>query len=125
MPRHRWCSVLPVLLLAIGASMPSAMAQHRRAKPPKSLRLYVFDCGSLDIPDTSPYQLKKEELATTMMSVPCFLVVHPKGTMMWDTGAIPDSSFKPGGAPPTLRYAKSARPLAAQLADVGYRPADV
>jgi len=100
-------------------------AQQRRAQPPQSVRLYVFDCGSLNIPDTSPYQLKKEELATTYMSVACFLVAHPKGTMMWDTGAVPDTAFKPGGAPGTLRYATSKRPLTAQLAEIGYRPADI
>jgi len=121
----RWHVVLPTIITAIAIGMPSAMAQQPKAKSPKSLRLYVFDCGSLDIPDTSPYQLKKEELATTMMSVPCFLVAHPKGTMMWDTGAIPDSSFKPDGTHPPLRYAKSAKPLTAQLAEVGYAPPDI
>jgi len=89
------------------------------------VRLYVFDCGSLNIPDTSPYQLKKEELATNYMSVPCFLVAHPKGTLIWDVGAVPDSDFKPGGAPATLRYATSVRPLKAQLAEIGYVPADI
>jgi N-acyl homoserine lactone hydrolase len=124
--RHsRCCVVLPVIILAISASAPSAKAQQRTAQPPKSVRLYVFDCGSLNIPDTSPYQLKKEELATNMMSMPCFLVAHPKGTMMWDTGAIPDSSFKPDGAPATLRYGTSARSLTAQLAEAGYVPADI
>ena len=112
-----------ICIFLLAASASSAPAQQK-ATPPKSVRLYVFDCGSLDIPDTSPYQLKKEELATNMMSVPCFLVAHPKGTMMWDTGAIPDSSFKPG-APGTLRYAKSTRLLTAQLAEVGYVPADI
>lgn len=95
------------------------------AQPPKSLRLYVFDCGSLNIPDTSPYQLKKEDLATTFMSVPCFLVAHPRGTMIWDTGAVPDSNFKPGAKTATLRYATTTRPLTAQLAQIGYAPADI
>ena len=107
------------------ASVPEASAQVRKAQPPKSPRLYVFDCGSLNIPDTSPYQLKKEELATNYMSVPCFLVAHPKGTMMWDVGAVPDRAFTPGGAPATLRYATSVRPLTAQLAEIGYAPADI
>ena len=111
-------------LIAIAASASFATAQQHRAKPPKSLRLYVFDCGSLNIPDTSPYRLTKEELATNMMSVPCFLIAHPKGTMMWDTGAIPDSSFK-AGVPGTLRYAKTAKSLTAQLAEIGYAPADI
>jgi len=122
---HFGSSVVLPAILAISLSTPSAMARPSHAKPPKSVRLYVFDCGSLNIPDTSPYQLKKEELATNMMSMPCFLVAHPKGTMMWDTGAIPDSSFKPGGAPPTLRYATSTKSLTAQLAEVGYAPTDI
>jgi len=120
-PRWFLHLILPALL-ATAALMP---AQQRRAQPPQSVRLYVFDCGSLNIPDTSPYQLKKEELATTYMSVPCFLVAHPKGTMIWDTGAVPDTAFKAGGAPGTLRYATSKRPLTAQLAEIGYRPADI
>jgi glyoxylase-like metal-dependent hydrolase (beta-lactamase superfamily II) len=114
-----------LLMLAVLAIAPAAMAQPRKAQPPKSVRLYVFDCGSLDIPDTSAYQLKKEELATTFMSVPCFLVAHPKGTMIWDAGAVPDTAFKPGSTAATLRYATSVKPLQAQLAEIGYAPADI
>ena len=121
----RWCRVIPVMLLAILATTTSAVAQLRKAQPPKSVRLYVFDCGSLNIADTSPYQLKKEELATNYMALPCFLVAHPKGTMIWDAGAVPDSYFKAGGAAATLRSATAVRPLQAQLAEIGYVPADI
>ncbi len=41
------------------ATAPSAMAQQPKAQAPTSVRPYVFDCGSLNIPDTSPYQLEK------------------------------------------------------------------
>jgi N-acyl homoserine lactone hydrolase len=112
-------------LLAMLCVQPSAQAQQHKAHPPKSVRLYVIDCGTLDIPDTSPYQFKKEELAMPMMSAPCFLVAHPKGTLMWDTGPVPDSNFKPGGGPATMRYATSTRPLTARLADIGYAPSDI
>src|SRR5580693_2416740 len=105
-------------LLAILCILPSARAQQHHAQPPKSVRLYVIDCGTLDIPDTSPYRFKKEELAMAMMSAPCFLVAHPKGTLMWDTGPVPDSNFKPGGGPGTMRYATSTKPLTARLAEV-------
>ena len=116
---------LLVILLTILSTAGSATAQQRKAPSPNSVRLYVFNCGSLNIPDTSNYQLKKEELATTDMALPCYLVAHPKGTLMWDVGAVPDSSFKPGGGPATLRYASSLKPLTAQLADIGYVPADI
>jgi glyoxylase-like metal-dependent hydrolase (beta-lactamase superfamily II) len=112
------------LLFAAAVLAATATILFAAAPPPKSLRLYVFDCGSLNIPDTSPYQLKKEELVTSVMSVACFLVVDPKGTLIWDAGAVPDSSFKPG-APGTLRYGTSARTLTSQLAEVGYAPADI
>ncbi|HYR86896.1 MAG TPA: N-acyl homoserine lactonase family protein [Terriglobia bacterium] len=121
----RWYRVLPVIVLAILATADSAMAQQRKPQPPKSVRLYVFDCGSLNIPDTSPYQLKKEELATTYMSVACFLVAHPRGTMIWDAGAVPETAFKPGGGPGTLRYATASTPFRVQLAEIGYAPADI
>ena len=117
--------VLSFMMIAILGITSSAMPQQRKAQPPQSVRLYVFDCGSLNIPDTSPYQLKKEELVTTYMALPCFLVAHPKGTLMWDTGAVPDSTLKSGGGPATLRYATSPKPLTAQLAEIGYAPADI
>jgi N-acyl homoserine lactone hydrolase len=117
--------VLRVVMLAILAAAPLAMAAQHKVQLPKSVRLYVFDCGSLNIPDTSPYQLTKQELATTYMAVPCFLVAHPKGTMIWDAGAVPDTAFHAGGGPATLRYATSAKSLTAQLGEIGYVPADI
>jgi len=121
MKRYRVLQVFMVALLLA----PCLHAQQRKAQAPASVRLYVFDCGSLNIPDTSPYQLKKEELATNYMSVACFLIAHPKGTLMWDVGAVPDSSFKPGSATATLRYATVTKTLTSQLADVGYAPSDI
>jgi hypothetical protein len=38
----------------------------------------VIDCGTLHIADMGRFQLKKEEVATTDLSVACFLVVHPR-----------------------------------------------
>jgi N-acyl homoserine lactone hydrolase len=112
-------------LLAIAGAITGACVPLLGAQLPKTLRLYVIDCGVLDIPDTSNYQLKPEELATKNMSVACFLIAHPKGTLMWDTGAVPDRNFKPGGGPATLRYATSQRPLEARLAEIGYSPSEI
>jgi glyoxylase-like metal-dependent hydrolase (beta-lactamase superfamily II) len=117
-------SIPPFVLLTLLAA-DSAAAQQRRAQPPDSVRLYVLECGHLDIPDTSNYQLEKEELATSVMALPCYLVAHPKGTLMWDVGAVPDSSFRAGGGPATLRYASAPRPLTAQLVEIGYAPGDI
>jgi glyoxylase-like metal-dependent hydrolase (beta-lactamase superfamily II) len=116
--------LLQAFMILILAITPTLFGQ-RKPQLPKSARLYVFDCGSLNIPDISPYQLKKEEIATNYMSVACFLVAHPRGTLMWDVGAVPDSSFKTGSTSATLRYATTTKTLTSQLAEVGYAPSDV
>jgi N-acyl homoserine lactone hydrolase len=103
--------------------MSSARAQP---KPPASLRLYIFDCGALDMPDPlGRYNLKREEIATNWMSVPCFLIAHPKGTLMWDVGVIPDAMIKGDGTMAKLNYAQSAKKLIPQLAAAGYKPSDI
>ncbi|MFN7998402.1 MAG: N-acyl homoserine lactonase family protein [Bryobacteraceae bacterium] len=113
---------LSALLLATAFVL---MAQPAKAPAPKTLRLYVFDCGTLDFTEISNLRLTKEELATTKMSVECFLIAHPKGNMIWDTGAVPDTSFKSGSALGTLRYATALKPLKNQIAEAGYAPGDI
>ena len=80
------------------------------------------------------FHLKKEEVATTELSVACFLVVHPKGTLIWDTGALPDAAWTPTGGPVTQhivlpdsqqRDVTVVKTLKAQLAELGYSPSDI
>ncbi len=68
---------------------------------PQLVRLYIFDCGILENIDTKRFGLNKEEVAVNRLSVPCFLVVHPKGTLIWDAGMVPDLAWKPTGNPVT------------------------
>jgi glyoxylase-like metal-dependent hydrolase (beta-lactamase superfamily II) len=107
----------------------SATAQ-KHAQPPKSLRLYIFDCGGIKgLDPAATFHFKKEELAGVDFVVPCYLIAHPKGTLMWDVGVIPDSAFKPDGSPATQGNSPVAitatKPLLPQLAAIGYTPADI
>jgi len=111
-------SLIAVLLCL---ATPAATAPQ----PPASVRLYVFDCGKLDIQDITPYQLKREEIATNVMSVGCFMVVHPKGTLMWDVGAVPDSAIPAGGTGTLRIYGTSTKTLRGQMAAAGYTPSDI
>src|SRR4051812_22172338 len=126
-------SLLTVLLLASAGF--SVVAQ--RAPQPKSPRLYVFDCGRFEGGDVSRFRLTRQEMATTDMSVACYLVVHPRGTLIWDAGAVPDSDIEgsPAGSVAKRyrivlpnnaeRFVTSARTLTSQLASAGYAPADI
>ena len=123
--------VLAAQARGVGQTAPS---DPHSARPPLSVRLYVIDCGTLHIADMGRFQLRKEEVATTDLSVACFLVVHPKGTLIWDTGAVPDAAWKPTGSPVTQhivlpdaqqRDLTMVQPLKAQLAELGYSPSGI
>lgn len=126
--RHVQAAIAAVLVIA------SLQGVGQGAELPRSVRLYVFDCGTLENMDPARFQLKKEEVSGNRMSTPCFLIAHPKGTLIWDAGAVPDSAWKPARTPVkhhvTLpdsqeRDLTMIKPLKAQLAEAGYSPADI
>src|SRR5207249_4935205 len=114
--------IMPAILAAavtVAFGFPSADAQQpAKPQPPQSLRLYVLDCGIITPPNVDNYGLKVNEVADTRMVTPCFLIVHPRGSLMWDTGEIPDSAFKEGVSPQKLNNFTVDRPLLPQLAAI-------
>ena len=119
---------LAMLGAALAASVTIALAQT--AVP---VRLYVFDGGILES-DPGRYQLTKEDVGETRLSVACYLVVHPRGLLMWDSCAVPDADWKPTGQPVATRLVLAdgaerrvtiQSSLAAELKAAGRRAVDV
>jgi N-acyl homoserine lactone hydrolase len=106
-------------LLFSALSAPLALAQSKPSV--NSVRLYVLDGGNLHSRDPKP--LLDRGVKITDMSVASYLIVHPKGTLMWDTGVIPDEMIKPGGT--TELRATVYKTVRGQLSEIGYKPADV
>src|ERR1700675_1497029 len=111
-------------LLALAALAPFGFSQTR-PKPPKSARLYAFCNGVIKGLDPATFHLKKEEIATSDMVVCSYLIVHPKGTLMWDTGVIPDADLKADASPVTQGRFTATKTLKSQLAALGYAPKDI
>jgi N-acyl homoserine lactone hydrolase len=131
MPRLRWLLVLAAI---VGSQtiFPARVSVQGKAPAPKTLRLYVFDCGVLNVtaPGVERYHVTPAEVGEVRMPVPCFLVAHPRGTLMWDVGVIPDSvvDAQPQGANSNVNPTVAAvvrRTLRSQLAQIGYSPADI
>jgi glyoxylase-like metal-dependent hydrolase (beta-lactamase superfamily II) len=112
---------LPAFLIAATGVLFAQTAP----KPPASLRLYVMDCGVIKGLAVTMFGFKEGEVPPRDFAVPCYLVVHPKGTLMWDVGVIPDSAFSAGGGPVTQGISTATKPLTAQLAAIGYKPSDI
>ena len=135
--KQRELRSVTVSLVAAIALLTTACGNNQTAPPsqpaPTGLRLYVFDCGTLKA-DPARFRLKPEEVATTDLSVPCFLVVHPRGRLMWDPGAVPDSDWTPTGGPVahhlvlpdgTGRDLTLRKTLATHLSEVGHSAKDI
>jgi glyoxylase-like metal-dependent hydrolase (beta-lactamase superfamily II) len=108
----------------------AALPPHRPGFAPvprvSSPRLYVIDCGTLIYNRPEDYHLTREEVADTNMAVPCFLVIHPKGLLLFDTG-LPDRFVgRPVYENVDSGYGQiKFNTLRGQLADIGVAPEDI
>src|SRR4029077_13307565 len=93
-------TVLVSVIVALGLGGVSGAASQapssKKAEAPKAMRLYVFDCGLLNIAPAgvARYHVTPAETGETNMTVPCFPQAHPKDTLMWDVGVIPDETVE-------------------------------
>jgi N-acyl homoserine lactone hydrolase len=118
------------MAIVVGAayfSNPAASTQQPNAQTVRSVRLYVFDCGVLQRGEPTAYGLTRSQVGSTDFSDACYLVVHPRGTMLWDVGIIPDDQIGPGGVEVAAANGTNVagKTLRSQLAGVGYGPRDI
>jgi hypothetical protein len=106
------------LLLAAVITASCAQAPAAAAGP----RLYILDCGDIKPMDPNLFGLKKEEIAGDASFVtPCYLVVHPKGTLIWDVGQVPDAQIPDDGSEVVVQDILKARhKLVPQLQKLGH-----
>ena len=116
------------VLVSVLAGLGSVAAQSR-ARQVESVRLYVFDCGVLVRGEPTAYNLTREQVGDTNFADACYLVAHPKGTLLWDVGIIPDAQIKPGGVEIPVGTGgnrnKAQRTLIDQLSELGYERSDI
>ena len=92
----------------------------------------MFDGGVL-ASETARYRLTDADVEEVSLSVASFLIVHPRGVLLWDAGAVAD--HERGGdvgfeqrilrRDEQERFVKLAPTLVSQLASAGYKPSDV
>jgi glyoxylase-like metal-dependent hydrolase (beta-lactamase superfamily II) len=128
MTSYKRLYVLQVAILATIAVSPTAVARHRPG-PPKSIRLYVFDNGTIKATEEfkrlNPELFKSRDPNVDFFTDTCYLIVHPKGTLMWDAGMILDSDMPADGSPITQGIRTGTKALKPRLAAAGYRPSDI
>jgi glyoxylase-like metal-dependent hydrolase (beta-lactamase superfamily II) len=125
-------------ILIIPAILAHAAACSKAPEPPKdepapviersvdALRLYVLDCGRIDVSNMGVFDRGGAyEGQSRAMVDTCFLVRHPKGDLMWDAG-LPDSiNAAPDGVVSDVFTLKTPKTLQGQLERIGAPPAAI
>ena len=109
------------------AAVPSRSSlPQAQQKPPvvTTPRIYVFEAGSIRGLDPKLFSFTREELKEVDFVNIAYLIVHPNGTIMFDTGGIPDSTSS-RRRPVTEGIMSATKPLKPQLAAAGYKPSDI
>jgi N-acyl homoserine lactone hydrolase len=60
------------------------------------VRLYVFDCGHLRLESVQPFGIANDETDVRQLAVPCYMVEHPRGRLLWDAG-LPSATAQADG----------------------------
>ena len=112
-------------LATVAIAIVTLTAAQQRPAPVKSVRLYVFENGWIRGLDPKLFNFTREELKEVDFTNTSYLIVHPRGTLMFDSGAVEDSHFKGDGTPVTEGIMTATKPLLPQLASAGYKPSDI
>src|SRR5215468_807025 len=114
-----------VALAALAALSALAAHAQNRAAPPATPRIYIFDNGAIKGLDPKLFNFTRDELKEVDFVDVSYLIVHPRGTLMFDSGVISDTEFTGDGHPVVGVRNSATRPLKPQLAAAGYAPADI
>jgi N-acyl homoserine lactone hydrolase len=91
-----------------------------------SIQLYAMDCGHFDFPDMGGFSDTGEyDHQPGSMADPCFLIHHPKGWLLWDTGFSDTFPSRPGGAASTGTVMYRSQPLISELKTLHLSPAEI
>jgi glyoxylase-like metal-dependent hydrolase (beta-lactamase superfamily II) len=116
------------LALAVAALALSGHTAVAQSETPGVEKLYILNCGEGVAGDIGRWSPGVNEGQSMDFVDTCYLIKHKQGWFLWDTG-IPDAvaSMPNGLAPADPKAVTWRRPktLAAQLEQIGVKPADV
>ncbi|RKG82496.1 N-acyl homoserine lactonase family protein [Corallococcus terminator] len=98
------------------------------AAAPSTVKLYAIDCGHVQATDFGSMADDGSMNGVGGEGInPCYLIRHPKGDLLWDTGFSESIADMPGGLRPQgapMRF-EVPKKLTTQLGELGLAPADI
>lgn len=78
---NRYVAMLIYSLLVPGACQFGDTEESR-----SSLKLHVFDCGVIRFETVENFSISNDETEVRDLSVPCYVIEHERGRLLWDGG---------------------------------------
>ena len=117
--------VLVTAVLSLAMSFNSGNAQIGKSGVE---RLYILNCGEGVAGDISRWSPGVNEGKSMDFVDNCYLIKHPQGWLLWDTGVSDTVAAMPNGLAPSdpksVHWHRS-KTLAAQLDQLGLKPSDI
>jgi N-acyl homoserine lactone hydrolase len=124
-----WVRATAAVMACVGVLTAGLGARSAAAATPQvaQVRLYALDCGHATFKDMGMFSDTGEYDGTTgKIADPCFVIVHPKGVLIWDTGLGDGVAAHPEGLDPIPGiHITVPITLADQLMSLGMTPADM
>jgi glyoxylase-like metal-dependent hydrolase (beta-lactamase superfamily II) len=106
--------ILAAVLLLSGCQGDATTETEGRS----ALRLYVFDCGILRFESLENFSISNDETDIRDLIVPCYVVEHERGRLLWD-GGLPSKTADVDGWQGEGMLARLDRTFSQQLPGIG------
>lgn len=99
---------------------------HKPATTPtEQLSVSLLSCGNITIHDLSALTPGKNEGVSKELTDTCFLIEHPEGTLLWETGIPDEIGRAPVAVFDGLFSLSVTNPLRSQLEELGVEPEEI
>ena len=110
------CTVILLFALLVISGCQAEVSTEAETELP--LRLYVFDCGMLRFESIESFSISDEETDIRDLIVPCYVVEHEKGRLLWD-GGLPSKTADVDGWQGEGMLSRLDRTFSEQLPEIG------
>lgn len=115
--------IVVLLILMCTACGNSNRGVTQKSVEEETLKIYVFQVGEILLKDISA--LNSGETGAKLLTNSAYLIRHPKGDLLWDTGFADSLALLPEGLDSEVATIKVQRTLISQLDELQISPAEV
>jgi glyoxylase-like metal-dependent hydrolase (beta-lactamase superfamily II) len=111
---ERFLILLSITLVFSGCQVDDST----EAETKSSLKLYIFDCGMLRFDSIASFSVSDDETDIRDFVVPCYVVEHESGRLLWD-GGLPSKTADVDGWQGKGMLSRLDRTFSEQLREIG------